>query len=87
MRGKSHLGKVSHLERSQVFPSDDPEECEKPVGPEMEELVVVHWIWVPGYLGDVVGSGPDHCNKVNAAVKQVILLPLEEDLAYKTQHL
>lgn len=53
----------------------------------MEELVAVHWIWVQGYLGDIVGSVPDHCSKVNVAVKQVITLSLEEDLAYKTQHL
>lgn len=52
------------------------------MGPELEEPAAMLWIWVQGYLRDIVGSVPDHCNQVRIAVKQVIILLLVEDLAY-----
>lgn len=87
---KCRFGKVSPLERSQVFTSDDPEEREKPVGPQLEELAAMLAIWVRGHLRDIVGLAPDHCNQVSTAVKQVVILSLVEDLAhslYKMQFL
>lgn len=36
---------------------------------------------VQGYLGDIVGSVPDHRNKVSTAIKCVVIFLLTEDLA------
>lgn len=60
------------------------------MGPELEELAAMLWIWVRGYLRDSVGLVPDHCNQGSITVKQVVILLLVEDLAYnlyKMQHL
>lgn len=68
-------------EEARLFSSDDREELEKPVGPEFE-FTAMRWIWVPGHLGDIVRSVPDHCSKVSIAMKQVLILLLVEGLAY-----